>query len=123
MAIHPLVENPGTVFAPRARLYVVTEDRKVVAGPLVVARRRAYHRDWLLGFVGVTSRAAVEPWRDHFIAVEDARELGHGYVGTEHLLLGLLHEGEGVAARVLTEAGVSLEKARSQIVGVLAKGR
>ncbi len=72
MAIHPLVENPGTVFAPRARLYVVTEDRKVVAGPLVVARRRAYHRDWLLGFVGVTSRAAVEPWRDHFIAVEDA---------------------------------------------------
>jgi len=52
---------------------VVTEDRKVVAGPLVVARRRAYHRDWLLGFVGVTSRAAVEPWRDHFIAVEDAR--------------------------------------------------
>ncbi|HEY6207723.1 MAG TPA: hypothetical protein VIW28_01570 [Gemmatimonadales bacterium] len=73
VAIHPLVPNPGSVFAPRARLYVVTEDRKVVAGPLVVARRRAYHRDWLLGFVGVTSRAAVEPWRDHFIAVEDGR--------------------------------------------------
>jgi hypothetical protein len=72
VAIHPLVENPGAVFAPRARLYVVNEERQVVAGPLVVARRRAYHRDWLLSFVGVTSRAAVEPWRDHFIAVEDA---------------------------------------------------
>lgn len=72
MAVHPLVENPGAVFAPKARLYVVNEERQVVAGPLVVARRRAYHRDWLLGFVGVTSRAAVEPWRHHFIALEDA---------------------------------------------------
>lgn len=68
----PLVENPGAVFAPRARLLVVNEERRVVAGPLVVARRRAYHREWLLGFVGVTSRAAVEPWRDHFVAVEEA---------------------------------------------------
>ncbi len=67
----PLVENPGAVFVPKARLYVVDEDRQVIAGPLVVARRRAYHREWLLGFEGVTSRAAVEPWRDRFVAVED----------------------------------------------------
>jgi len=72
VAVHPLVANPGAVFAPKARLYVVNEERQVVAGPLVVARRRAYHREWLLGFVGVTSRAAVEPWRHHFIALEDA---------------------------------------------------
>ncbi|HYT70257.1 MAG TPA: hypothetical protein VEK78_02675 [Gemmatimonadales bacterium] len=72
MAVFPLVANPGAVFAPKARLYVVNEERQVVAGPLVVARRRAYHREWLLGFDGVTSRAAVAPWRDHFIAVEEA---------------------------------------------------
>jgi hypothetical protein len=50
----------------------VNQEREVVAGPLVVARRRAYHREWLLGFVGVTSRAVVEPWRDLFVAVEEA---------------------------------------------------
>jgi len=71
VSVFPLVENPGAVFVPKARLFVVNEARQVIAGPLVVARRRAYHREWLLGFVGVTSRAAVEPWRDHFVAVEE----------------------------------------------------
>ncbi len=68
----PLVENPGAVFAPKARLLVVDAERRVVAGPLIVARRRGYHREWLLSFVGVTSRAVVEPWRDHFVAVDEA---------------------------------------------------
>ncbi len=72
MAVVPLVENPGAVFAPQARVYVVSADRERVAGPLRVARRRAYHREWLLGFAGVTSRAAVEAWRGHFLAVDDA---------------------------------------------------
>ena len=67
----PLVENVGTVFAPKARLYVLSDDRRVLAGPLVVARRRAYHREWLLGFEGVTSRAAVETWRDQLVAVDE----------------------------------------------------
>jgi hypothetical protein len=67
----PLVENPGAVFAPKAGLFVLDADQRVVAGPLIVARRRAYHRGWLLGFVGVTSRAAVEGWRDHFVAMEE----------------------------------------------------
>ena len=67
----PLVENPGAVFTPKARLLVVKEERDVVAGPLVVALRRAYHREWLVSFVGVKSRAVVEPWRDHFVAVEE----------------------------------------------------
>ena len=67
----PLVENPGTVFFPKARLYVLSEAREVLAGPLVVARRRAYHREWLLGFEGVTSRAAVEGWRDQLVAVDE----------------------------------------------------
>jgi hypothetical protein len=67
----PLVENVGTVFMPKARLYVVNEAREVLAGPLVVARRRSYHREWLLGFEGVTSRAAVESWRDQLVAVDE----------------------------------------------------
>jgi hypothetical protein len=67
----PLVENPGTVFVPKARLYVLNEARDVLAGPLVVTRRRAYHREWLLGFEGITSRGAVEPWRDQLVAVDE----------------------------------------------------
>ncbi len=72
MSVFPLVENPGAVFVPKAQVYVLDEDRTVLAGPLVVARRRAYHREWLLGFEGITSRAAVEGWRDRFVAVGDA---------------------------------------------------
>jgi len=48
--VFPLVANPGALLVPKARVYVVDEDRKVLAGPLVLARRRAYHREWLLGF-------------------------------------------------------------------------
>lgn len=72
MAVLPLVDNPGAVLVPKARVYVVDERRRVVAGPLVVTRRRTYHREWLLGFQGINSRAAVEPWRAHFVAVDDA---------------------------------------------------
>ena len=69
MSVLPLVKNPGAVFQPKVHVYVVNEAREVLAGPLVLARRRAYHREWLLGFAGVTSRDAVEPWRDQLIAV------------------------------------------------------
>jgi len=68
--VQPLVRNPGAVFVPQARLYVVDEDRRVVAGPLTVARRRSYHREWLLGLAGVT-REAAEGWRGLWVAVED----------------------------------------------------
>ena len=67
----PLVANPGAVLVPKATLYIVDEARRTVAGPLLVTRRRAYHREWLLGFQGVTSRAVVEAWRNHFLAVPD----------------------------------------------------
>ncbi|HEY6092823.1 MAG TPA: hypothetical protein VIV83_12590 [Gemmatimonadales bacterium] len=66
----PLVESPGTVFTPKARIYVLNETREVLAGPLVIARRRAYHREWLLGLEGITSRETVEPWRDQLVAVD-----------------------------------------------------
>jgi hypothetical protein len=70
--VFPLVEHPGAVFAPKARLFVVDEARQVLAGPLVVTRRRAYHRAWLLGFEGITSRAAVDGWRERLVAVAEA---------------------------------------------------
>jgi len=71
VAVIPLVENPGAVFIPRAQLLIVDADRRVLAGPLVVARRRSYHRQWLLGFAGITSRAVVQQWREQFVAIED----------------------------------------------------
>ena len=49
-------------------------------------------------------------------AVTEARALGHAYVGTEHILLGLLKEGEGVAARVLQQLDVDLERCRKEIL-------
>jgi hypothetical protein len=51
---------------------VVDEARRVLAGPLILARRRAYHREWLIGFAGVTSRDAVEGWRDQLLAVQES---------------------------------------------------
>jgi ATP-dependent Clp protease ATP-binding subunit ClpC len=53
------------------------------------------------------------------LAVDEARQLGHNYVGTEHLLLGLIREGEGVAARVLVELGLDRKKVREETLKLL----
>lgn len=53
------------------------------------------------------------------LSMDEARKLGHSYVGTEHILLGLIREGEGIAARVLNNLGVSLNKARQQVLQLL----
>ncbi|HEX7939716.1 MAG TPA: ATP-dependent Clp protease ATP-binding subunit [Gemmatimonadaceae bacterium] len=53
------------------------------------------------------------------LAMSEARELGHSYVGTEHLLLGLLREEKGIAAQVLTDAGVNLDAARAETLRIL----
>lgn len=53
------------------------------------------------------------------LSMDEARKLSHTYVGTEHMLLGLIREGEGVAARVLNNLGVSLNKARQQVLHLL----
>ena len=53
------------------------------------------------------------------LAMSEARELNHSYVGTEHLLLGLLREEKGIAAQVLTDAGVNLEPARAETLRLL----
>ena len=55
-------------------------------------------------------------------AQEEARNLGHNYVGTEHLLLGLLREGEGAAAQVLKSLGMDSNKTREQVENLVGKG-
>jgi len=55
------------------------------------------------------------------LAVTEARNLGHNYIGTEHLLLGLIREGEGVAAQILTNLGADLEKVREEVVDLLGE--
>jgi len=56
------------------------------------------------------------------LAIDEARQLSHNYIGTEHLLLGLLREGEGVAAGVLDSLGITLERARTETTKVLSQG-
>ncbi|MCH8985043.1 MAG: ATP-dependent Clp protease ATP-binding subunit [Acidobacteria bacterium] len=56
------------------------------------------------------------------LAQEEARLLNHNYIGTEHILLGLIHEGEGVAARALEGLGINLESVRSQVGEIIGQG-
>ena len=73
------------------------------------------------GFVAVEIPFTPRAKRVLELSLEEARQLGHNYIGTEHLLLGLIREGEGVAARVLENLGVDLSKVRSQIIRELGE--
>jgi ATP-dependent Clp protease ATP-binding subunit ClpC len=57
------------------------------------------------------------------LAQEEARTLDHDYIGTEHILLGLIHEGEGIAAKALESLHISLEAARQQVEGIIGQGK
>ncbi|MEU4428596.1 Clp protease N-terminal domain-containing protein, partial [Actinoplanes sp. NPDC024001] len=57
------------------------------------------------------------------LAQEEARMLNHNYIGTEHVLLGLIHEGEGVAAKALESLGISLEGVRQQVEEIIGQGQ
>ena len=70
------------------------------------------------GETGLTPRAK----RVIELAIDEARQLSHNYIGTEHLLLGLLREGEGVAAGVLGSLGITLERARTETTQVISQG-
>jgi len=70
------------------------------------------------GEIGLTPRAK----RVIELAIDEARHLSHNYIGTEHLLLGLLREGEGVAAGVLDSLGITLERVRAEATNVLSQG-
>ncbi|HWK79584.1 MAG TPA: ATP-dependent Clp protease ATP-binding subunit [Thermomicrobiales bacterium] len=71
----------------------------------------------IMGEIGLTPRAkkVIE------LSVDEARRLNHHYIGTEHLLLGLVREGEGIAAGVLESLGVNLEKVRAQVMQVVSQ--
>jgi ATP-dependent Clp protease ATP-binding subunit ClpC len=71
----------------------------------------------VVGEVGLTPRAK----RVIELAIDEARRLGHNYIGTEHLLLGLVREGEGIAAGVLESLGVNLDKVRHEVIRVLSQ--
>jgi len=57
------------------------------------------------------------------LAQEEARMLNHNYIGTEHILLGLIHEGEGVAAKALESLGISLEAVRQKVEEIIGQKR
>ena len=69
------------------------------------------------GETGLTPRAkkVIE------LAIDEARHMGHNYIGTEHFLLGLLRDGEGVAASVLDSFGITMEKARAEVARILSQ--
>ena len=73
------------------------------------------------GFVAVEIPFTPRAKRVLELSLEEARQLGHNYIGTEHLLLGLIREGEGVAARVLENLSVDLTKVRTQVIRMLGE--
>ena len=74
-------------------------------------QRRMFER-----FTGQARRVVV-------LAQEEARMLNHNYIGTEHILLGVIHQGEGVAARALESLGISLEAVRQQVEEIIGQGQ
>ena len=68
-------------------------------------------------------RFSDEARRAVVLAQEEARRLNHDYIGTEHILLGLLHEGESVAAKALQALGVTLEAVRQQVEEIIGRGK
>jgi ATP-dependent Clp protease ATP-binding subunit ClpC len=71
----------------------------------------------VMGEIGLTPRLkkVIE------LAVDEARQLNHDHIGTEHLLLGLIREGKGIAAGILTQGGVSLDRVRTQVLDTLRR--
>src|ERR1700689_1341951 len=78
--------------------------------------------------VGRGARGMFERFTDRarrvvVLAQEEARMLNHNYIGTEHILLGLIHEGEGVAAKALKSLGISLDAVRQQVEEIIGLGQ
>jgi ATP-dependent Clp protease ATP-binding subunit ClpC len=79
----------------------------------------------------ITGRGQVSPGKGHIpftprakkvleLSLREALQLGHNYIGTEHILLGLIHEGDGVAAQVLVGLGVDLDRTRQLVIQILS---
>lgn len=91
--VYPLTDDPETVFAPGRSVWVVDVGGDVLAGPLEIARSRAYHREWLLTFRDHGDRSAVEPYTGSLLAVPE-EELSPPDEGEVYL-----HELDGFAVR------------------------
>src|SRR5438445_8219593 len=87
--------------------------------PRAAERKRASARKVEAVFGRFTDRAR----RVVVLAQEEARMLNHNYIGTEHILLGLIHEGEGVAAKALESLGIMLESVRQQVEEIIGQGQ
>ena len=105
------------------RLYRESEAEKWEAQMqnLLPARRRRRRADKSSG--GLFMRFNDQARQAIVLAHEEARMLDHGYIGTEHILLGLLHEGDGVAARSLQALGISLPAVREQVGAIIGHGK
>src|SRR5690242_6675579 len=75
------------------------------------------------GVAAVFERFTDRARRVVVLAQEEARMLNHNYIGTEHILLGLIHEGEGVAAKALESLGISLDAVRQQVEEIIGQGQ
>jgi 16S rRNA processing protein RimM len=71
-AVFTLTDHPAEVLAPGREVWVAGLDGAPEAGPLVIDRSRAYHREWLVAFRGLAAREAVEGWRDRSLVVPEA---------------------------------------------------
>ena len=94
VVLFPLTDNPATVLAEGRSVWVLDVAFEVVGGPLQIERSRAYHREWLVKFVGIERREALEPLKGRFLAAP-AADLA-GPTGDEVYL----HELEGFAVRL-----------------------
>lgn len=103
--LFPLTDDPATIFAAGQQIWVVDLAGDTVAGPLTVERSREYHREWLVKFVGVETRDALDPFRKHFLAVPPEQlkppEADEVY----------LHELDGFAVRLPDETPLGLVSA------------
>jgi 16S rRNA processing protein RimM len=103
--LFPLTDDAALIFAPGRQIWVVDLAGETVAGPLTVERSREYHREWLVKFVGVESRDALEPFRAHFLGVpaDQLSPLGEGEV--------YLHELDCFSVRLPDETPLGLVSA------------
>jgi prophage maintenance system killer protein len=119
----------GQVGAPEVRnwllprLYRESEAAKWEAQMrnLLPARRRRRRADKSGG--GLFVRFSDQARQAIVLAHEEARTLDHGYIGTEHILLGLLHEGDGIAAHTLQALGISLVAVRQRVAEIIGRGK
>ncbi len=94
------------------------------SGELIAGSGRSEHDGGGEGaLVEVFERFTDRAQRVVVLAQEEARMLNHNYLGTEHILLGLIHEGEGVAAKALESLGISLEAVRQQVEKIIGQGQ